>query len=214
MYYITLLRHGESTGNHLGVIQGQSDFPLTDHGQEQVRRLADGWQAEGVNFNLILSSPLLRARQTAESIAEKIHSPIEFDAAWKERYFGQLEGKPLIEIEKQDSQVDFFHPFTQVGGDGESQLDLYTRASLAVQSLLRRPPGKYLVVSHGAILNKALYAIIGITPLGHYNSPVFHFSNAGYATLRYHPERRQWAVLAMNIQGRMAKGKNETVFDE
>jgi broad specificity phosphatase PhoE len=62
---ITFLRHGESEGNLSGVIQGQSDYPLTQAGIEQANRLAVYWKSEAVSFNRIISSPLLRASETA-----------------------------------------------------------------------------------------------------------------------------------------------------
>ena len=200
MFQITLLRHGESEGNLSGVLQGQSDFPLTAAGVEQARRLALYWKSEGAKFDLIISSPLLRASQTAEIIANCLKVPIEYDPAWKERNFGRLQGANLLEIDQQVPSVDFFHPYDPIGGNGESQLDLYARASQAMQDIIRQPAGSYLVVSHGGILNKALYVIMGITPQGHYNSPIFHFGNIGYAQLRYNSASRQWAVISLNHQ--------------
>lgn len=198
MHLITLLRHGESEGNQLGLLQGHSDYPLTPAGVEQAHRLALYWKSEGTKFDLIISSPLLRASQTAEIIADRLDIPFELDPAWKERNFGQLQGAALQEIDHRSPAVDFFHPYEPIGMNGESQLDLYTRASQAVQHILRQPAGSYLVVSHGGILNKALYVIMGITPQGHYNSPIFHFKNTGYAHLRYNFSSRQWAVISLN----------------
>ena len=200
MHFITLLRHGESEGNSLGVLQGQSDYPLTAAGVEQAMRLASYWKSNGTKFDLIVSSPLLRASQTTEIIANSLKAPIEYDPAWKERNFGHLQGADLHEIDQRIPPVDFFHPYEPIGGNGESQLDLYTRASLALQKIIRQPAGSYLVVSHGGILNKALYAIMGITPQGHYNSPIFHFGNTGYAQFRYNSSSRQWAVINLNNQ--------------
>jgi 2,3-bisphosphoglycerate-dependent phosphoglycerate mutase len=126
--------------------------------------------------------------------------PVEYDPSWKERNFGNLQGADLQEIDHRIPPVDFFHPYEPIGGDGESQLDLYTRASQALQKIIRLPTGSYLVVSHGGILNKALYVIMGITPQGHYNSPIFHFGNTGYAQFRYNSSSRQWAVINLNNQ--------------
>ena len=64
-YNITLLRHGESLGNAGGIHQGQADFELSEIGLAQAHALADRWQRESVTFDRIISSPLLRARQTA-----------------------------------------------------------------------------------------------------------------------------------------------------
>ena len=200
MYHITLLRHGESEGNFSGVIQGQSDYPLTPTGQAQAHKLASFWASTGTRFDLIISSPLLRASQTAEIIAASVKAPIEHDSSWMERNFGQLQGVRLDEINQRTPPVDFFHPFEPVGGNGESQMDLYDRASQALQNVLRLPAGSYLIVSHGGILNKALYVIMGITPQDHYNSPIFHFGNTGYAQFRYNSSSRQWALLSFNNQ--------------
>ncbi len=200
MYLITLLRHGESEGNLSGVLQGQSDYPLTTAGVGQAQRLASNWKSEDTKFDLIISSPLLRASQTAEIIANSLKLSIEYDPAWKERNFGRLQGANLHELDQQVPPVDFFHPYESIGGNGESQLDLYARASQAMQRIIRQPAGSYLVVSHGGILNKALYVIMGITPQGHYNSPIFHFGNTGYTQVRYNSSSRQWAVISLNRQ--------------
>jgi broad specificity phosphatase PhoE len=198
MYFITLLRHGESEGNSTGVLQGQSDYALTDIGIAQAQQLAKYWKAHSVKFDRVISSPLRRARKTAEIISEVLQVPLTVDPTWMERNFGDLQDAILDEIDRRQPKVDYFHPYKAIGRDGESMLDLYIRAGLALQSILRQPEGSYLVVSHGAILNKAIYVILGITPQGHYNSPIFHFGNAGYAQLRYNPDSRQWAVLNFN----------------
>jgi 2,3-bisphosphoglycerate-dependent phosphoglycerate mutase len=200
MHFITFLRHGESEGNVSGTLQGQLDYPLTSAGLEQAHSLASFWKSEGFVFDLIISSPLRRASQTAEIIASVLNIPLEYDPIWKERNFGQLQGELLDEISQHTPPVDFFHPFEPIGGNGESHLDLYTRACQALQNIIRLPAGSYLVVSHGGILNKALYGIMGITPLGHYQSPIFHFGNTGYAQFRYNSPSKQWAVLNFNNQ--------------
>jgi broad specificity phosphatase PhoE len=200
VYFITLLRHGESEGNSASVLQGQSDYPLTKTGLDQAQRLASYWKSIQMQFDLIISSPLQRALQTAEVVANYLHVPIEYNPLWKERYFGELQDTNLDELMQRNPPIDFFHPYEPIGSNGESQLDLYLRAGQALQNILRMPAGSYLVVSHGGILNKALYVILGITPQGHYNSPIFHFGNTGYAQFRYNSNSRQWAVLCLNQQ--------------
>jgi broad specificity phosphatase PhoE len=200
VYFITLLRHGESEGNSASILQGQSDYPLTQTGLDQAHRLASYWKSIQTHFDLIISSPLRRAVQTAEIVAKYLKIPVEYNPAWKERYFGELQDSNIDELMQRNPPVDFFQPYEPIGGNGESQLDLYLRAGLALQYILRKPAGSYLVVSHGGILNKALYVILGITPQGHYNSPIFHFGNTGYAQLRYNSDTRQWAVICLNPQ--------------
>ena len=71
-YDFVFLRHGESVGNAEERFQGQSDFPLTETGREQARALADRWLKEGMKFDLVVTSPLSRAKETAEIIAGKL----------------------------------------------------------------------------------------------------------------------------------------------
>src|SRR5512145_612212 len=78
-YWITLLRHGESEGNLAGVIQGQMDLPLTPRGCRQAEALGKHWKAKGVTFDRIVTSPLLRARQTAEIVAAELGLDVAID---------------------------------------------------------------------------------------------------------------------------------------
>jgi broad specificity phosphatase PhoE len=174
--WITLLRHGESEANKAQVLQGQIDSPLSETGRLQALRVAESWIAAEAHFDHIVSSPLLRARQTAEIVAEVLgyQAEIEIDPVWKERSFGELEGMAFSHIQQLDPPVDYFQPFEPIGGEGESQLDLYLRAAQGLQKLVRNTPRRTLVVSHGAMIGKTLYAVLGITPQGHYHSPVFY----------------------------------------
>ena len=79
IYQVTLLRHGESIGNFEGRHQGQADFPLTERGRQQVNALVNRWIAEKKPFDLVISSPLARARETAEIIASSLGVPLELE---------------------------------------------------------------------------------------------------------------------------------------
>jgi uncharacterized phosphatase len=84
-YNILLARHGESIGNAEGLHQGQSDFPLNETGWQQARALARRLKREKWKVDLIITSPLKRARETADILAHSIETPIEVDALWMER---------------------------------------------------------------------------------------------------------------------------------
>lgn len=189
-HHLTFLRHAESTGNNADVLQGRTDTPLTERGLEQARNRAAGWKAQKIGFERIISSPLKRARQTAEIISESLGVPIEFDPNWQERNFGNLEGGSLADIRQ--AGVDFFEPYQRLGETGESQVDMYQRALSAIQDLVNRPAGRYLIVSHGAFLARVMFVVFGATPQGHYNSPVFWMGNTAYINLTYQADRRQW----------------------
>ena len=162
VYTVTFLRHGESVGNAEDRFQGRADFPLTEKGRAQARALAERWKAEGVIFDQCIASPLLRACQTAEIISAALNVPLEFDPDWMEIDNGLVAGLTVQQAEQVAPRPDFITPYTHFGKTGESRWELYLRAGRAIQHLLDRGPGSYLVAAHGGILNMALYAILGI----------------------------------------------------
>ncbi len=200
LYSFTFLRHGESLGNAQGVSQGQTDFPLTETGLQQARDLVARWQAEGVSFDQIISSPLTRARQTAEVIGGTLNVPIDVVPDWMERNFGRLEGFPYADVVRLDPPVDFFFTYSPLGGDGESLPALFRRARQAIDCLICRPPGRYLVVSHGVILNVVLLTILGINAQPEPTHARFSFGNTAYAILTYDPARTLWKFISLDNQ--------------
>ncbi|MFZ6027207.1 MAG: histidine phosphatase family protein [Chloroflexota bacterium] len=194
-YLVTLLRHGESEGNLAGVIQGQMDLPLTPGGRRQAQALGERWKAQGVVFDWVIASPLLRARQTAEIVADALGLEVALDPVWIERGFGQGEGQSPDVLRAATPVADFYHPYQPVAEGAETSIEVYQRALHGLLHLMRRPAGRYLIVSHGALLNMINFAIMGIAPQGHYNSPRFRFGNTAYATWSYRTDTRQWYLL-------------------
>jgi len=184
---ITFLRHGQSVANHEGIIQGHLDFPLSDLGRQQAEARAEAWAIEGRTYDRIVSSPLLRASQTATILSTRLTVPIELDAAWKERHLGSAQGTTLQAFLDASRNRPPVPPFSPGYENGEGTWDLYRRAAAAVQSLVRRPPGTYLVVSHGGILNAALRALLGLAPVPGL-APRFDLGNCGYADVSMHAD--------------------------
>ena len=197
-YVITLLRHGESVGNAEARWQGQSDFPLSANGRAQARALAKRWKSEGRKFDLIVSSTLIRAKETAEIIAAELNVKVELDALWMERAIGEFSGLTAEEVRQNFPQPDFYTPYDAVGVDGEGDWALFLRAGQALQNLLRREPGDYLVVSHGGILNQVMHAVVGVAPQANNSGTRFRFGNTAFASLVYFPHQHRWAIDALN----------------
>jgi 2,3-bisphosphoglycerate-dependent phosphoglycerate mutase len=197
-FSITLLRHGESTGNARGIYQGQAEFDLSEVGRQQVNALAARWLEEKRPYDAVISSPLRRACQTAEIVASALAIPVEHDEIWMERHNGVLAGLHHLEAAERFPQPGFMSPYDPIGQTGESQWDLYLRAGQAVRGLVRRPPGSYLVVSHGGILNMALYAVLGIVPQANFQGARFRFLNAAFAVLEYDPAVHSWLLERLN----------------
>ena len=194
VYHITLLRHGESIGNAENRMQGQSDYPLSEKGRAQARALAGRWLAEGLTFDQIIASPLLRASETAEIVAKTLNAPLELDLLWTERHAGKISGLLPDEAQALYPNGDFRNPYQPLAETGEGDWQVYLRAGQALFNLLQRPPGKYLVVSHGGTLNMTLYAILGIPPQPSFQGPRFRFQNTSFCQLRYFPARHLWRV--------------------
>jgi broad specificity phosphatase PhoE len=197
-HFIILLRHGESVGNAEERFQGQADFPLTEGGRQQAASLARRWQTEGVAFDRAISSPLLRARQTAEIVCSALEVPLEFEAEWMEVDNGLLAGLNEAEAAERLPRPAFMTPYDHFGETGESRWELYLRAGRCIQRLLDRPPGRYLVVAHGGVLGMAMYAVLGIVPQADFQGPRFVFENTTFATLHFRPAHHNWRLLAFD----------------
>jgi broad specificity phosphatase PhoE len=196
-YDFVFLRHGESVGNAEERFQGQSDFPLTEAGRAQARVLAERWHNEGRKFDLVLTSPLSRAKETAEIIGGKLNVPVEASSIWLERNAGGVSGLTREEASKLFPEPEFSTPYDAFGESGEGDWELFLRAGKAVHELTKRPAGKYLIVTHGGLLNKVIYVILGIPVQANFNGPRFRFDNTGFAEFNYKPARHQWRMLRL-----------------
>ncbi len=87
------IRHGQTDWNKEGRLMGQNDIPINEFGIKQAQEVADYLRNLNITIDRIVSSPLLRAKQTAEIISNAIDVPINFHADLKEVCFGEAEGK-------------------------------------------------------------------------------------------------------------------------
>lgn len=85
-----VVRHGQTEWNVLKKIQGSADIPLNECGKEQAQETK--LNLENINFDIIICSPLIRAKQTAEIINSGRNLDIIFDNRLRERNYGEFEG--------------------------------------------------------------------------------------------------------------------------
>ncbi len=193
-----LLRHGESTGNAENRHQGQADFPLTDLGVQQVRALAEDWKNRGWEFDGVISSTQTRAKETTEILSISLGFNPEYDPIWMERNNGKLAGLLHEEALQILPIPEFISLYEPIALTGESQWDLYLRAGTALKGLVMLPPGNYLVISHGGLLNMVMHALVGLVPQPNFQGPHFRFSNTGYSRVRYEPGNDNWIIMEHN----------------
>lgn len=208
IYNFVFLRHGESVGNAEARWQGQSDYALTQKGRAQARALAKRWQAEGAKFDLIIASPLVRAKETAEIIASVLKAKVELDSVLLERHIGEMEGLTAEEVRRKP-QPPYVTPYDPIGGEGEGDWALFLRAGQALHRLVRRPPGTYLIVSHGGLLNQLMNAIVGIAPHVDPSGVRFRFENTAFARVTYFPYQHRWTIDALNDRAHLKSADSE-----
>jgi broad specificity phosphatase PhoE len=203
VYQFVFLRHGESIGNAQSRWQGQSDYALTEKGRSQARALAERWKAEKMKFDAVISSPLSRAKETAEIVASVLDIRVEFDPILLERHIGEMEGLTADEVRKRP-QPPYVTPYDPIGGEGEGDWALFLRAGQALHGLLRRSPGSYLIVSHGGLLNQLMNTIIGIAPHVDPSGVRFRFENTAFARVIYYPYQHRWSIDALNDRAHLS----------
>ncbi len=196
---IFLTRHGLTVANRDQIVQGQSEYPLSDEGRLQSLQLAHHFSDTIGNPTNIISSPLLRARETAEILSEHISCGIEYNEIWMERRLGKAQGIDYETVRSWNEINGLPSPYEPIHGDGESWLEVYLRAGQALLTLLEKPNGTYIVVSHGGFLNAVLRVILGLSPPGGRTYPPrFRFNNTGYAHLEYNDKFATWEIVNLN----------------
>ena len=195
--YITFMRHGRSRADDEGVHEGRYDSPLTDAGRLQVRQRGQGWQEAGVQFDRIIASTLVRARESAEIIGGLLGTPVETDPDWMEFNSGPLAGLSFEDAARRFPPPTFRNPYEPCCGSGESEWEIHGRAGRALERVVRRGSGRYLVVAHGGVLNATLRCLVG-APLPINRSGIwFHFGDTGYIRTLYRPVNHQWVMLQL-----------------
>ncbi len=192
---VTLLRHGRSRADDEQVHEGRYDSPLTETGRSQAQERARDFLSRGLQFDAVIASTLIRAHETASIIGKALDIPIETDPDWMEFDNGPLAGLPYKLAEERFPTPQFRNPYEPFCGTGESDLEFHCRGARAVEKIMRRGAGQYLVTAHGGILNAALRVIIGAPPFSWLNGTVFVFGDTGYIRLAYQPSGNRWKVL-------------------
>ena len=145
-----LLRHGETPLSAERRFAGRGDIPLTETGKLQAKAAAQRLAARG-GVQLIVTSPLRRARLTAEAVAATTGAPVQVDEGWIEADFGEWEGLSYAEaMERWPGEVTAWMNDTSVAPPGGESFAVAGRRVLAAldQLLDRSGPGRVVVVSH------------------------------------------------------------------
>jgi len=184
---IVLWRHGRTSWNAEQRFQGQSDIPLDEVGLRQAEQAAR-LLAE-LDPELIISSDLARARETAESLARITGVPVSPDARLRETFAGSWEGLTRRELEQNfgDDLASWSAGSMIRPGGGETRVEVAERMVEAIEeSVAGLRPGRTLVVAtHGGAARAATGALLGL--------PIDHWAALGVLT------NCAWSVLLENV---------------
>ena len=167
---VYLLRHGETAANKEGRIQGRIDIPLNDYGIELAEVTRDGIQKEGIRFDKIYSSPLIRAVQTATIVrGDREPHQIILDDRIMEMAFGKGESLFIKDIKEKPEHANlkncFSAPSKYIAKDGaESYEEILARAKDFLGNEIKPLEGtckNVLVVCHGAMIRALLLNVNG-----------------------------------------------------
>lgn len=144
---IYFVRHGETDWNLSKIIQGKQDICLNDKGREQARIIKKELDDEPID--LIIASPLKRAKETAEIINETRNLPIIYDERLEERCFGEYEGKKLEVVDT----TDFWNYYKDATYEGAENIqEFFDRVYSFLDEILEKYEDKnVLIVSHGGV---------------------------------------------------------------
>jgi len=144
---ICLVRHGETDWNVERRLQGTTDTPLNSTGVKQAQ--ACSVYLASSSYDVLITSPLKRARQTAEIINQQLHLPLQVMTEFKERHFGEAEG--MSYEARRSLYPDKNYP------NQEEEDDFHERIMTGLQHVNQLyPDQKVLLVSHGAVIKAIL----------------------------------------------------------
>lgn len=183
MTLICFVRHGETSWNVLKKIQGRTDIPLNEVGIKQAIDCKE--YLSKLNWNVIVSSPLKRAIQTAEIINESLNLPLIIMEQFIERNYGTVEG---LTLEERKSLKSDFHCPKQ-----ESREELIQRVLAGMNALHNQYKNqRIIVVAHGGVIN----SLLSYFSNGEIGSGKTFLTNGGLTYFRFQEGR--WVIQQYN----------------
>jgi probable phosphoglycerate mutase len=196
---LIIWRHGRTAWNSENRVQGQTDVELDAVGREQAAAVAPRLAAR--HPDVIVSSDLLRARQTAEPLATLTGLPVRQDPRLRERDFGEWQGLSMVEVTERYPEAHARWRAAQpVGSCGLEEVDdLGKRVAAALQETADQvPDGTVVVTTHGGAAKYGVGALLG------WPAPVVRtlgaIGNCHLIELRSDPEFG-WRLQSYNIRG-------------
>ncbi len=159
--HLYLVRHGQSEGNARGVLQGRLDFGLSELGRRQAEATAARLLSERVDR--VVSSPLLRAAQTAEAISAALGLPVEPEPALQEYDVGDVSGLTGPEIRERFPEVRAAYARGERPRfPGEEGRDVFNARVTSFLARHRDGDETIVAIAHGGVVSELCYLVLGV----------------------------------------------------
>ena len=198
--HILLLRHGQTQANAEGRLQGHLQMSLNLAGIRQANLLAGRLAGYSPAIQVLISSDLNRATQSAAPIAAACGLSITTDPCWRERGFGLLEGKPIGDRKMWEVASGDFDP-----PGAEPAADVYRRIHSALLKIPQTFPDQQCiaVVTHGGPIRTVLKMLADgrlPTTRGHHPIPILPIPNCSILHLiaRHYRQGLRWKIESHN----------------
>jgi broad specificity phosphatase PhoE len=156
---LVLVRHGESVGNFENRLQGQEDYPLTDQGRRQA--VMTGQRLETLGATAVYSSHLLRARETAFAIGERLGVELSINEDLSEYHFGEMSGMTYAEVRERFGAIANPAERTYPGEEGRD--NFFNRVTSTLWGIAATHPEETVaVVSHGGPIALFCQSVLGL----------------------------------------------------
>ena len=201
MTTVLIIRHGETDHNRHGIMQGRLDVALNETGREQARKLSQ-WLAPRFKLDHIYSSPLARARTTADFVAEGQSCPLTTVDDLQEINVGLWQG--LTSEQAQEKNPDIYNqlksdPLNTRRPGGESYQDLSQRTTGCLSSIMsKHPQGTICLVTHGGCVRTLLAHALSVAPIAFSFVSGLVVGNTGLSILEYQHEKQRWETHTIN----------------
>lgn len=165
MTRLLLVRHGQSVAQVEGIIGGPKGCRgLSDLGREQVRRLGERWKRNGTVPEVLLTSTLPRAVETAEILAAVVGVEPEPHDGLCEIVPGECDGLPWEHFEERFRGVDYrFDPHTPMAEGGESWVVFMDRVARTITEIVERHEGRTIAATvHGGVIDGSMVHFLGL----------------------------------------------------
>ncbi len=196
MTRVILVRHGETEWNRVERFRGRADVALNERGIAQAQataaRIASGWRAAAVH-----SSPLSRARWTAEAIAKRLSCAVQIHTGLTDINYGEWQGLTPDEVRgRWPAQLSAWYQTPErarIPG-GESLDQLRARCAAAMQEIAARHPDETVVTVGHTVVNRVILLFV----LGLANDRFWHLRQDTCAINVIEADGGDFTVVSMN----------------